>query len=524
MKWRLFHPSRVVGLDIGVHEVKAVAVSSGLKGVEIVGSARVKAPYSGENSASADLSGVLAQLASQDLFPAEWLVAGLKGDQVAIRSLTLPRFKGRTGDAIVRYEMESLLPYQAEEIVVDYWVRPVESDRKSQVVAMAAQKTTVLHLLDQLARAGLESRMIGWSALGAYLALRRTYEPPGPGEVWGLLDLGAKSSSLAMFDSSGLILARSLEVGGDDLTEAVADGLRLPLNQAEVLKREQGLSPQSPQELRIILQEILSTLLREVELSRLSFQTDIDRLIITGGTAKLPGIQDFFRERMKVECTLFNPFEHCVYSVQEEEAVHGPEYAAALGLALSALNGRGERVDFRREELAFKRPLSAVKGKLTAGGAVLLAILIVLGADFTLNLKYKEERYRELKNEIRTLFRNTLPQVSTIVNEELQMSQAIEEARKGMASAAFNPEGGSLLDLFNNISRQIPTTAKIRVTELALEEQEILLVGEAGSFESVDQLKERLGSLSGLGAVNVEGATTNEFSKIIEFTIRIKRK
>jgi hypothetical protein len=123
------------------------------------------------------------------------------------------------------------------------------------------------------------------------------------------------------------------------------------------------------------------------------------------------------------------------------------------------------------------------------------------------------------------VFRNTLPQVTTIANEELQMNRAIEEAKKGLASAAFNPEGGSLLDLFNNISQQIPMTAKIRVTELALEEQEILLVGEAGSFESVDQLKERLSSLTGLvGAVNVEGATANEFSKIIEFSIRIKRK
>jgi type IV pilus assembly protein PilM len=524
MTWRIFRPSRIVGLDLGAHEAKAVAISTGLKGVEIVGSARVKVPYSGGESAPADLLGVLEQLTSQDLFPAEWLVVGLKGDQVAIRSLTLPRFKGHTGDAVVRYEMESLLPYHAEEIVVDYWVRPVQNDHKTHVVAMAAQKATIGHLLDQLARVAVEPRMVGWSTLGAYLAVRQAYELPAHGETWCLLDLGARTTSLVMFDSSGLVMARSLDVGGEDLTEAVAEHLHLPLKQAETVKREQGLSPQSPQDVHTPLLRILSTLLQEVELSRMSLQAGLDRVIITGGTANLPGIQDFFSERLNVECTLFNPFEHYAYSIQEEEVTHGPEYAAALGLALSALDSQETQIDFRRDEFAFKRPFSAIKGKLVVGGVMLLAILIVLGANFTLAFKHKEERYRELKNEIRTVFRNTLPQVTTIANEELQMNRAIEEVKKGLASAAFNPEGGSLLDLFNNISQQIPMTAKIRVTELALEEQEILLVGEAGSFESVDQLKERLSSLAGLGAVNVEGATANEFSKIIEFSIRIKRK
>jgi type IV pilus assembly protein PilM len=283
--WRVFRPSKIVGLDLGAHEIKAVAISTKPKNIEIAGAARVNVTNSGEEPVSTALMAALGMLTAHDLFPAEWLVAGLNGNQVAVRSLILPRFKGRTGDALVRYEMESLLPYHADEIVVDYWVRPVENGNKTSILAMAAQKSVIVQLLDHLDHVAVEPRMLGWSTLGAYSALRQTHQAPAQGETRCLLDLGARSTSLVMFDSSGLQMVRSLDFGGEDMTEALAARVRLSPEQAEALKMEQGLLPQSPAEVKAPLIDVLSGLLQEIELSRLSLQTSLDQITITGATA-----------------------------------------------------------------------------------------------------------------------------------------------------------------------------------------------------------------------------------------------
>jgi type IV pilus assembly protein PilM len=521
--WRMFRPSKVVGLDLGAHEMKAVTISTGLKNIEVLRAIRIAVPKSYDDITGADLKGMLQTITAHDLFPSEWIVAGLNGNEVAVRSFNLPHFKGRTGDTLVKYEMESMLPYQADEMVVDYWIRPVESEDSSSVVAMAARKSIISQLLGRLGQIPVEPRMIGWSTLGAYTALNQI-DKAIPGNSRCLLDIGARSTSLVIFNSSGLQMVRSIDFGGADLTEVLAAELHLSLEQAEALKIEQGLLPQSPTEVKRILIEQLTGLLQEIDLSRLSLKASLDQITVTGGSAKLPGIQDFLRERTGVECSFFNPFEHFTHNLSKDELSFGPEYAAALGLALSAISTEGARVDFRHGEFAFKRPLGATKGKLIACGAMALCILILLIADFSLVLRHKEERYRELKSDIRSIFKRTLPNVNSIVNEERQLAQAIDEAKNGLASVAFNREGGSLLGLLNRISQQIPADARIRVTELAVEEnQDIVIVGEADSFESVDQLKERLNAFHDMGTASVEGANSNEFSKIIEFTIKIKK-
>ena len=104
------------------------------------------------------------------------------------------------------------------------------------------------------------------------------------------------------------------------------------------------------------------------------------------------------------------------------------------------------------------------------------------------------------------------------------MTAAIDQAKRGLASVAVSRQGGgSLLDALNTISREASQDQGIKITELSLGEKEIQLAGEAQSFESVNRLRDQLDRQEAFDKVVVEGASANEFSKRIEFNIRMVR-
>lgn len=517
----LFRPSKIVGLDIGNSEVKAVAVASGRKKPEIAGVARVSVNFKGASVDYSILESSLRDLKAFDLFPSEWIVSGLNGNNVAVRTITIPQFKRQDGEALVKYEMESLLPYQAEDMVVDYFSRNLPDGKKCRILAMAAQKEDVSNHLDLLGGVKMGPKSLGWNALGAYWALVASSIVPGEG-ISCLLDMGARSTALVIFDNEGPLLARSLDIGGRDFTESLSAELDVPHEKAEEIKCARGLGSEAGEEIIRGLTPVLERLVQEIEISSLSLQTSLNRIYLTGGASKLPGIDTFFKERLGYESILYNGFDHASHRLSESETVYGPEYTAAFGLAISAFANGSASLDFLREEFAPKKPLRLIRGKLISAGILTAALLGASAAGFFLDLRYKETRYENFKREIRNVYTATFPGVKNIVNEEHQMTNAIEEAKLGLASLAVGGQGETILDIINTISLQIPPESRIKVTELSVGEREILITGEAQSFESVNQLRDRLNAEKSLASVTVEGANANQFNKKIEFRIRME--
>lgn len=518
-----FRPSNIVGLDLGASGPKAVAICSSLRRKEIMGLGASLTTGHNVSKGEEKPAEALRELLGYDIFPAERLVSGLKGDQVAVRSFALPRFQRQNGDALVKFEMEALLPFHAEEIVVDYQSRPLDDGKQVRVLALAARKAEVAEQLGMLAELNMEPRSLSWNTLGAYAALVNSPAMPEKGTNC-ILDLGCRSTAMVVFDEGGPILVRSLDIGGQDLTDALASELNVDATDAERIKREQGVGPQAGEQIRRALEQVLANLIQEVEISRLSLKVEFERIIITGGASKLPGIDAFFRERMGVECARFDAFQHFRHRLPASAAANGPEYTAAVGLALAALGSGPAGVNFLREEFAPKKALALVRSKLMATGILGIFILGFFGANFFFDLHYKQQRFEALNEKIRNVFTATFPNVKNVVNEERQMTAAIDQAKRGLASVAVSRQGGgSLLDALNTISREASQDQGIKITELSLGEKEIQLAGEAQSFESVNRLRDQLDRQEAFDKVVVEGASANEFSKRIEFNIRMER-
>jgi type IV pilus assembly protein PilM len=64
----------------------------------------------------------------------------------------------------------------------------------------------------------------------------------------------------------------------------------------------------------------------------------IDRIVLSGGSSRIPGLSDAVGERFETRVEIFNPFHSVAYSAKDFDADYleevGPACAIAVGLAM----------------------------------------------------------------------------------------------------------------------------------------------------------------------------------------------
>ena len=171
----------------------------------------------------------------------------------------------------------------------------------------------------------------------------------------GLLDLGGGTSDLAIFSGKNIKHTFVLSLGGNNLTNDIAIGLRAPLIEAEKIKTKYGtclsasinsdetievpgMGGREPRKLpRQILGEILEPRMEEIftlvqrEIYRAGMENVINSgIVITGGTALLDGITDVAESIFNLPTRLGRPSGISGLV----DVVNNPMYATGVGLVL----------------------------------------------------------------------------------------------------------------------------------------------------------------------------------------------
>jgi cell division protein FtsA len=184
-----------------------------------------------------------------------------------------------------------------------------------------------------------------------------------------LVDLGAGTTSLAVYEEGDLLHTAVIPIGSMHITNDIAIGLRCSIETAEKVKLMHGhsnpkavgkeeeidLSKLDPAEqestLRGYVVEIIEARLEEMfdrvsmELKKISRDGKLPSgVVLTGGGAKLPGTVDFAKKHLRLPAALGVPRN--VTTVIDR--VDDPAFATAVGLVLwgakfsASMSGRGE--------------------------------------------------------------------------------------------------------------------------------------------------------------------------------------
>jgi cell division protein FtsA len=156
-----------------------------------------------------------------------------------------------------------------------------------------------------------------------------------------LADIGGGITNITVFKEGGLWHTSVMPIGGIQITRDIADGLGLPFSVAERLKIENGgLFAQgevwiekegyrvSREELCYIIRARVEEILRMIPLELPNGYAP-STIVLTGGTANLPGIAAFAREVLRLKVRVEKP-----KGIPETREVDDPAYAASAGLLL----------------------------------------------------------------------------------------------------------------------------------------------------------------------------------------------
>ncbi|MBI9084798.1 MAG: cell division protein FtsA [Desulfobacterales bacterium] len=197
-----------------------------------------------------------------------------------------------------------------------------------------------------------------------------------------LVDLGGGTSDLAVFSENNIKHTFVLALGGNNITNDIAIGLRAPLVEAEKIKKKYGtclstaiasdetievpgMGGREPRKLpRQILGEILEPRMEEIftlikrEIYRAGMEHTISSgIVLTGGSALLDGCTDIAEAVFSLPTRLGKP--QGIGGLVD--VVNNPMYATGVGLVMYGARNRAERKFRIRDANIFNRIMTRMK-------------------------------------------------------------------------------------------------------------------------------------------------------------------
>ena len=446
--------ARIVTLNIGAS--RAVLAEYSVKGkngltLTAYGSADLTGlDWEAEGSAEAVLVPALREAAKTAGIKSGPINLALNGQMVFPRFTKFPTVPGDKLDELVRYEVEQEVPFPIDDIVFDHQFLGQSPDGDTAAMIVAAKLDQVTKVTDAVASVGFNPVVVDAGPMAVLNALKRSY-PGLPGGTI-VLDIGAKTTSLILVENEKIYL-RSIPVAGNAITKEIAQSFACTTEEAEALKRERGyvslggvtedadeISDRVSKIVRTVLTRLHAEILRSINFYRSQQSGSApSRMFITGGSAVLPQIDEFFRETLKIDVDFLNPFGGIAFGSKiDTTALETDAFtlAESAGLALRATEAATLKINLMPPALiekarAVKRiPFLAI-GALAVLGAL---ALYILGENQLKDVAVAETEAVQAKNNTFRQFETKLKAEQKKADEEFAKSDAFQRL---MASRFF---------------------------------------------------------------------------------------
>ena len=496
---------KITGIDITGNQIIAVQVKTGLKGPQILSWARVAIEDGGLNEALESLSG-------SPVLKSDRYLATIPGDHVSFRNVQMPFKDVKKIRQALPFEMENMLPFQIEDLLIDFII--TDGLARGEVLAASCNRRFVSEYLDTLQRNGIDpdALEIRCSPLASWL-LRQ----PGTPEHILLLEIGETSNTMVLCLNRSIALIRVFGSNNASIIQSTP--------KENGTSSDLGAPP--PEEVEACFKFISTTIRSTVH----AFASEKDtlpgpeKLFFTGAGSLAPNAEGLLSQFLGM------PAEQLDMSNDKKIRVEGNivrNWSPALmngPLSLALRNTRGgEGFNFRREEFERKRGYFGLKKAAPKMAVFLFLIFSFLAADMVIDYYTLKKEYKILNREITSVFKQTLPEVTRIVDPVQQLRVKVKELKQ---STSLRPEAGTskkVLDLLKEISQRIPASLKVHVNRMVIDTETVRISGKTDAFNEVDRIKNNLESSIQFSGVTISSANLDRTGKGVRFEIRIERK
>lgn len=261
--------------------------------------------------------------------------------------MTIPQMKKSEIRGSIELQIEDHVPIAADNAIFDYQMACEKKGRTTSMdVGVAVMPKNVV---ESYVEAFKGSGMVPLSFELEAHAIARALLPEGHCETTMIVDIGATRTGFSIIHEGLVRYTSTINLGGELLTDAVMTNFGLSRVDALAKKEAEGLGHRDGNDdLYSLLLPIVSILQDEVkkrilywnsrdEVGRNPSKMKIQRIILCGGEANVPGLKHYLTSTLNYPVELGNPwinitsFDHYIPELTHNRSL---SYVTALGLAL----------------------------------------------------------------------------------------------------------------------------------------------------------------------------------------------
>ena len=338
---------QMLAVDLGGRTTKAVHLQRKGEGFVLCRYALLDAPIY-EKNLSPDLLGEHLKSIAQSLeAKTKSITLAIGVNDSVVRHAELPQMPVSDMRQILKNNTKNYLQQDLPGHIFDCFIIPPRATQrgaekpkigvggpKLKVIVAGARKQLVEDMQAAIRTTGLLADHIVPGLVGPVNAFELAMPEVFSKETVALVDVGFKNTSICLLLEGDLLLSRVVGIGGDKLTNGLAEALGISYAEAE------GIKVGMPTEVQSHLESLLLPLGRELRASIDFFEHQQDRTVshvfVSGGCARSEFIVQILQTELLVECKPWNPLNFLELALLPQQASEIEQVAGQLAVAVGA--------------------------------------------------------------------------------------------------------------------------------------------------------------------------------------------
>lgn len=343
-----------VGVDFATSSIKVVELSYKDQHAYLENYGVVDLNWSGQgeqpSNSSYDqklndaLKGLIVKMNLKKKAPAYVSIPGFSG---LITIIDLPDMPQEELAKAIQFEAHKYIPSSLDEIamsweIVEHVDAPktltenigASGGKRIKVLLVAAPKKEIEHYDKLVFGANLEVSAIELETF----SIARSLVGEDTGNFF-IIDIGSRATNMILVEGGVVRVNRNIDAGGNEITTAISDSMSISRQRAEIFKRgDKDLLNNKESSLIIPVLELIAGESKRIlaAYKEKNKSVKIDGVFLSGGTARMKGIEEYFTRSLGMPVSLGNPWRRITFSPEAAPLIKelGASFSVAIGLAL----------------------------------------------------------------------------------------------------------------------------------------------------------------------------------------------
>jgi type II secretory pathway component PulL len=472
---------------LDIHEDKIAAVSvDNSSGVSIVKG------YGSQTLGEAPFPETLEQIKEQCGFTEGQCRITFGAELFSYRNLSLPFTDKNKIGQILPLELEDLSPIKIDSLAIDFLISKTKPNGVDILAAMI-DKAVLSDCLSSLNQSGIDPETIGISGVDE-----------------ALIVTGGENADFALIDIDATWATIIIVVGGNiALIRSIATPPELYAEDAEIRSRDFAVN-------------IRQTLLVS---GAFDINSKHNKVYISGVVAPYEGLAKILSTTLEgTPVKVFQQSGQPLIKIDSETA--SPYLPEQMDRALSvALRGSGKYYGFNFRKGAFKKRKTVAEYRSWAFRFAVPAAVLFLISFIYWGYSYSKLRslQDDLNAQITQVFKETLPEVTRIVNPVQQLAVVNKEILNTYKPGGLSGAELTTVELLAELSTRIPPNYAVKVVRLVADMDVIRLKAVTGDFNTVDNVQKELEKSPYFKEVSISSANQSPKGDEVSFELKIQR-